>query len=140
MSNWAHISDDGLTITNVSVGDAEWGATQNLIDLNGIDPEPGIGWTRTDPTAPWTAPPAPPAPPPTPQEVAAANAAALATHLPAIIAQATADAATFAAFTTADLASADALAIHQRVSSGLVQLVEGVAAIAVATGVIPSPN
>jgi hypothetical protein len=54
------------------------------------------------------------------------------------MAQVTADATTFAGFTVADLTSAEALAIHQRMVSGMAEMVTAVADIAVATGVIPA--
>ena len=93
-----------------------------------------IGSTTPDKGTTWVAPPL------TAQETAAANATALATQIPAKLAQVSTDAATFAGFTTADLTTDAALAIHQRVLSGLVELVEGVGAIAVAAGVVPAPG
>lgn len=72
-TQWAHVSSN--LVVNISVGtdpvDPLWlaavqGEYTAVVDVTGMDPRPGIGWTYENGT--FTPPPAPPDPdPPTPE-------------------------------------------------------------------------
>lgn len=116
---------------NVAVcDDPDFAATQGWIGpLDGLTPQPGIGWAFDGTN--WTAP-APPAP--DPQQEAQATVATLAAGIPAYRAQIAADIATLQAMTPAGLTTVQALDIHRRVVAGLGTIVEGLAALVQAQG------
>ena len=132
VSTWAHLDASGV-VTNVSVGDAEWGSSQGLTCLDGIDPQPGIGWTLANGT--WTAP-APPAL--TPEQQAKQQAIAtlqdFSAQQPTVAAQLEADIATVTGTGWDTLTTADRQAIVARMLNGFGTLMTAVQACITATG------
>ncbi len=134
MSTWAHLDASGV-VTNVSVGDAEWGSSQGLTCLDGIDPLPGIGWTLVNGT--WTPPTPPPATPE--QEAKAAAVSTLQTlsdQQPTVAAQLEADIATVTGTGWDTLSQADRQAIVARMLGGFGTLMTALQAHITATGVL----
>ena len=135
VSTWAHLDASGV-VTNVSVGDAEWGSSQGLTCLDGIDPQPGIGWTLANGT--WSAP-TPPAPTPEQQAKAAAVSTlqTLSAQQPTIAAQLEADIATVTGTGWDTLTQADRQAIVARMLNGVRTLMDALQAYITATAPPP---
>ncbi len=127
MSVYAEITNG--TVTNTVISDPTHAATQGWVLIDGITPQPSIGWGYDGKT--FTAPPPPT---PTPQEAALATVAQLAASLPGHIAQATTDAAaikTLTAGASLDAAHVTALQNH---ADGWVTLLGGLQALLQAQG------
>lgn len=101
------------------------------VDITGITPEPGVGWTTSDGGKTFTAPPAPT---PTAAQVAQAQVATLAGSIPGHITQAQTDATTIASITAGSALTAAQVTAMTNHANGWVTLLQSLQALVESMG------
>jgi len=128
MAIYAELSGT-VAVNTLVCEDPAYAASMGWIDVDGISPQPGIGWTYDASTKAWTAPPPPG---PTPYTEAHGTISTLLSDMSALQSQIAADAASVANWST--LSASDQAAIMGRVVTGFASTMSAIYAHLVLTG------